>query len=469
MGVMRDHQTEHLHWGKSLLFLSAFALTLATPFQEALNHECDKECFSLIQSTKSFLSLVMAVVFGMTSDIIKAEQVVLFVSVLNLCFNSVALSTKSHYALLALSIFASSSTNQTYVLLRALYSQTWNPRKSDVEKAQVFGQLGSTLSLSCVVGPLVGSFLFMSFEDTLLSTNMILLVCVYLACQLCLSSQGVRRKQSDVSSVKTSEVSHKHTSMSLDSMKQSLVSPEILLLLTLKFCMAFSYGLFLPVWREILLNTFHFSPQDHSIFLVLTALAYTIFQRFMPSIILQASGEHHDYVLVFCVVVLSLGRLVLAFSTSLVVVSLCMLSLVMALVTTNTLLTIASTNLTQKEVIGSVYGLLDFTENFAGILSPLVGAVILKNDVYLSLGGVCVSYLCFSILVLKFFNKFFIRKVVKEQHTIITAMSSVKKKMHKRTKSPTSVIFIREETDELIRLSSDHTRAVKKTEKIKKA
>jgi hypothetical protein len=430
----RDERAEQFLWGRRLLFLSTVALTLTTPFQETLDHKCDNACFSLIQSTKAFLSLFLAVL-NLTSAAIKPEQVLVFASVLNLLVNVTAISKSGSFMIIALSIFSSCSTNQSYLQLRALYSQTWGSNLSDVEKANFFGKLGSTLSLSCIVGPLVGSYVFASYQDTLYTASTLLLVSVYVAYQLLESSKSIRRKLSGGA---------KETKLSLQSLKISLISPQVLLLLALKFCMAFSYGLFLPVWRGILLDTFHFSPQNYSMYLVMTAVAYTFCQRFMSSRVISVAGKNQDYLLVLCVVILSVGRLVIVHTSSLLLVSVVMLALVGALVTANTLLSIACTNLNQQAYIGSVYGLLDFTESLAGILSPLVGAMFIKNDVYLSLTGVCVTYLCFSLLVLSCFRECFSA----EQKVVCSVVRTVKK--HRRMKSPTSVIFFRD--SELVKL-----------------
>ena len=452
---MRDQRVEQ--FGRGFLFLSTLALTLTAPFHSDLSSECDKECFSLIQSTKAFLSLMMAVLFGMTSDIIKPEDMLFCLSIVNLFVNIITISTTGSFMLIALSIFSSSSINQSYVLLRALYSQTWDNDNSlsDVSKAHRFGQLGSTLSLSCIIGPLIGSYIFGSFQDAVYMTSTLLLICIYVAYQLSVSSQAMRKKRT-VDSTTKKTLSVTKIKSSFQSLQTILLSPEVLLLLALKFCMAVSYGLFLPVWRESLLHTFHFSPQNHSVYLGLIAMVYAFCQRFLASRILSMAGQHQDYLLVFCVMILSVGRVVLVQTTSLLVVAVVMIGLVTALMTTNTLVAIACTNLSQKTYIGSVYSLLDFTESLAGLLIPLISAVLLPEGrdkeayTFRSLCGVCVSYLCFSLLVLKFFNHYFIHPTPEvTQEKKMTQKLNEKRggKKHKRTKSPTSVVFFKEDIE----------------------
>lgn len=459
--VMRDLRAEQFLWARGLLFLSTFALTLTIPFQEGQDHECDKECFSMIQSVKAFFSLAMAVAYGMTTDIVHPEQVMVFAAVINLMVNLMAISTSCDFGLIVLSIFTSSSTNQSYVLQRALFSQTWNPELTDVEKAHVFGQLGSILSLSCIVGPLVGACMFIKFADTLYTTSTVLLFCVYLAHQLSVASGEVRSQLLPPPTAKA--VINTPNKFSFKALKQTFLSSEVLLLLILKFCMVFSYGLFLPVWRDILMHTFHFTPQNHSVYLVLTATVYAFCQRFMATRIWKAAGDHHHYLLVLCAFILSVGRVFIVHTSSLVVVSGLMLCLIAALVTTNTLLAVACTNLSQPEYIGSVYSMLDFTESLAGIVSPLVGSILLQNEVYAILTGVCVTYLCFSLLVLKFYKRFFtssqeVKKRVTEMEMILPKKQKISKvavratKKHKRTRSPTSVLFFRDDADNLVKL-----------------
>jgi hypothetical protein len=439
-------QAQLLYWSKVFLMLSTSALTLTTPYQETMNRDCNSDCYSAVQSTKAFVSLFSAAFFAICCEIIRPDQVVMVIAAMNLVANAFSLVNVSSSSVIALSIFSTSSSNISYVQMKANFSRIWlSSNLSDSEKANVFGQLSSTLSMSSILGPLVGSYLISSYKDTLCVACGICVVCIGAAYQM--------SRQSDLIFAMPTTSPLNLQSKTVEEFGQSirnlLCSPQFILLLSLKFFMVFAYGLFLPVWRDILLHRFEFSPQHHTLYLVVTAIANAVCQSLLSGKVIDFSGPNQDYVLVVCGVCLSIGRIVVVSSHSIVVLIVVIVVLMVALVTTNTLLSIACTNLGQSKCVASAYGLLDFIENFASLLSPLLGIYLLKKDVVYPLLGVCLMYLCFCVLVLRFFRKYFNTNSEDERIT-----RSFRRK--KRARSPTSVVALRQSERNRLQVNEKH-------------
>ena len=445
---------EQFHWSKKVLFVSCVALSSTYPFQEVLNNDCDRECFSLIQSTRAFVSLIIAIVSCASSGIINPEHMMMLLSIFNLLLMTSAITNFNGLVLTALSVLSTSSVNQCYVLLRAISAQSWNLKVSDIEKANLFGQLGSILSLSCIIGPLIGSYLTGSYQNTLFMSSTMLIIGVYLSHRLLQSTNSLTVEVDKNGTSTTAKITN-------DTDELSMFSGEVILLLSLKFFMSFSYGLFLPVWRAMLLNTFHFTPQVYSLYLLVLGVVYALCLRFISSRIIRFAGCNQDYLLVLCVFCLSVGRILIVHTSSALCASTIMLILIAALAVVNTLLSVTCSNLTNQSHVGGVYGMLDFVESLAGIISPLVGAKLINNDTHMSLAGVCLSYLCFSILVLRFFNKYFISRELSCSVEVVATKEVTKKtKTHRRIKSPTSVIFFNENS-EMVKLCTTKTKQKK--------
>jgi len=432
---MTVERTELLRRGKLLLFLCIISLTLTTPYQETMNTDCDVDCFSTIQSAKAFVSFGLAAILGLICDVIPPEQLIIIVASINIFVHSMAIGRTDSKMIMVLSIFTASSSNLCYVLVRVFFARSLR-YSDDTEKAHVFGQLGSTQGLSSIVGPLLGSYVLSSFQDTLYVACTLLCVNVCAVQQLC----RVNNIRQDV----TPE--HQLQLQSSKSTRKPLSSPPVLVLLALKFLMAMAYGLFLPLHRTLLLHRLELPPQTYSLYLISTAIAVTLCQHYLSSRVAWLAGSNQDYVLVVCGVLLSLCRVAMVTWThSLLLHASLVVVLAIALVTANTLLSVACSNVIHSKHIGGVLGWLDFTENFAGILSPLAGAELMKSSDSHTLAGVCMVYFCFNALVIRYFREYFsitmhtAEKDRAAEDSQSAPTKPISSRVKKRAKSPTSV------------------------------
>ena len=393
-----------------------------------MNKDCDESCFSIIQSSKSLMSLSMGLLASASHTAILPENLIVVITIVSLSatvYAAIFANAASEYILAVLS---PSCCNLFLTLLRSLFSRSWDRLSMDDQRAEQIGKLTSLFSLGGILGPLIGSQLLSSHQTACMLSSLLLVMAVVASLFLVKCSKDL---QQSISFQKL-EQAKKSRRECKESWHCFRWSADLMLLIFLKFCMGFAYGLFLPAWRQSLRDTFS-SPQIHAYFVILMTISYALSLKCFVGKMMKISRSYEGYVLACCGVVLGGGRLIMIFCESLVIKCVQAIALSVALAIANTMLSVACVKLPNDSAKKSIHGLLDCTESIAGIISAVSSSAMLKLDPQYILFGVCLSYVCFIGSSLAFFSNYFF----KERNCSITK---------RRSKSPTSIISIPNES-----------------------
>ncbi len=155
--------------GSISVFISFFGASLTFPFLQAHRDklECDALCYGSMNSLRSGLSLVGAVLVGRLSDRL-GRKVALWIgcasSLVSYLINWSSLSLSG----LWMSMIPSSLLNQNYSVLKALFAD-YNAEVNGTEsqRAAAMGRIGMSVGLAFMVGPALGATIFKSYSQAI--------------------------------------------------------------------------------------------------------------------------------------------------------------------------------------------------------------------------------------------------------------------------------------------------------------
>lgn len=182
----------------------------------------------------------------------------------------------------------------------------------------------------------------------------------------------------------------------------TFVALNLQLIVMVRLCMALAFHIFAPVWQVSIKKRFDFGPRDHAAFMFLIGLMYSLSQGLVAQPLIKLAGAHPSRMLLVCVLVLGCGRPFALWTSSVAVVYLLNVPMVIALGVMNTAIAAACTKLADKDQLGGFYGVLESTENVAGMVGPTLGGLLSKTHVNATLAAVlaCYSTAFFAILLL---------------------------------------------------------------------
>jgi len=375
----------------SLGFLM-MAATLTMPYMQAKRDElqCDSGCQGSMTSARSFLNLVGAALVGRVSDWPGMRRPCLWLGVaaagVSLVWTHQAQTVSDLWMSLGPSLF-----QQNIHVLKALlsdYHSYYQPTTTTKEaassassststtaRAASAGMLGMSMGLAMMIGPLVGSSVLTSYEQTTYFSMALLLVPALLIFLLPEVEQN-NNKSNDKKMVSKSFWSF----MDVPSAR----TPAALFVLANRLLSAFSYHMFLVVWPGSLRSRFQFGPQDYGLYFSFVGLFLALSQGVMSKWVLQYLGGNtsHGRVqwLVACSVVTALARFWAFYTSSLALVYVLMACFVTAMGVSSTIWAADTAQIAAPHEVGSFFGILAAVESGAGMAGPLVAGALASSS-----------------------------------------------------------------------------------------
>jgi MFS family permease len=169
--------------------------------------------------------------------------------------------------------------------------------------------------------------------------------------------------------------------------------------------MALAFNIFMTVWTVSLKERFQFGPRDHAFFMGWVGLCYALSQGLLAKLFIKMAGEDPTIVLLLCVLGLSVGRVVVMMTSSLVLVYAVMAGVIVALGVMNTAMATACSHLAGADQVGGLFGVLEAMESMAGLVGPTLGGLLFKMGRHVPLISVVVIYAIVFAAVYLYYKK----------------------------------------------------------------
>lgn len=359
-------------FGATSVALLALSTTLTIPHLQSRRDElgCDTMCYGSLTSTRSFLSVLGAVIMGRLSDSAgpTGRKLCLIIGgVATLAGMIIAGNTYSIQGLW-LSMIPGALLQQNFNVMKALLSDL-NQQGAPAERASAAGMLGMAAGLAFMFGPLTGATILKTFEKA----NLVGMIFV-------IASLGIVSMIPNSPPVVASEGKSKNGFTNVFNVKAAR-TPGALLFMAIRTCMALAFHVFQTIWSVSLKTKFDFGPTDYGMFMSFIGLTYALSQGVLAKYLLETLGANKSdkvrvRMLMGCCVTLGLGRYIAFQTESLLFVYILFACIVTALGLVNTILTADTSYLASSDEIGSLFGILASVESGAGMVGPILGGAL---------------------------------------------------------------------------------------------
>lgn len=412
--------------GSLSLFLSFCGASLTFPFLQAQRDklDCDALCYGSMQSVRSALSMIGTVLVGRLSDRY-GRLSALYVGTASSLFSYLVNYSGTSITALWISMVPSALLNQNFSVMKALFADiSTDIGYSESDRASAIGRLGMAAGFSFMLGPLAAATFLSSFNEAALAAMAMTLLSGFLLTFLESPSEASTKKHTPNTCKEDEDTKRKPDSIlaiSLQYVKSNVAgfmhlpalhTPGARLLLLMRCCMALAFHIFMIVWTVSLKERFNFGPQDHAYFMGWIGLCYSISQGFLAKFFIQMSGNDSTFILQFCIIMLSFGRVMAMSTTSLTMVYVIMAGVIVALGVVNTTMSSALARLGGHDQLGGLYGVFEAIENLAGLVGPGLGGILQRLHPRLPIVSVVGVYM----IVLAAVSLFYRKHIVLAQH-----------------------------------------------------
>ena len=224
--------------------------------------------------------------------------------------------------------------------------------------AALVGRLGMVAGLSFMIGPILGSYVFDTFDVAVAASVTccaISAICIFIA-----ESYGVGGKGGDGRKKRLG----KSSIVSLDVIKY----PGVIPLATIRILMSLAFNVFATAWSPSLKARFDFTPSMHGRLMSYVGLVYALSQGFVSKAVIGRYGDRPRLVLSLASAFLGLGRVIAYTTSSLPVVYLTFAFIVTSLGVANTVLSSDATRIAGEDDIGGMLGFLDAVQCVSGMV-----------------------------------------------------------------------------------------------------
>ena len=452
------------------MLIAAFSITM--PHLQARRDElqCDTLCQGSMTSVRSALTLIGSALMGRLSDTKTSASATAtnkkgmfggngrtlclyigtFASLIGLIINASMHSIQGMW----LGMIPSALLQQNFSVYKAMLAdyhediarleqnqqkqQTDSTTKEEIKsskdsKAEVaarassVGQLGMSVGIAFMVGPLCGAMLVKTYQNAVVIASCLTLLSIIWIVKMPISSSSTSSQNvTDIASNKKDDdkednVNYKSSNI-LSSWKQNITklisvksakSKPALFLMFIRLSMALAFHIFSTIWTVSLKRRFNFGPSDHGKFMSFIGLVYALSQGFVAKRILapfSGSGKGRINVILSCCVILGVGRVVAFTITDIRIVYVTFGFIVTALGVVNTVLTADTCLIAPSSEIGAVYGVLEAAQSAAGMVGPFIGGLLARVDpVVAPLSAVVGLYVVVFLFVLVGYEKLILK------------------------------------------------------------
>lgn len=439
-----------MHYGVTLgavsIFTSILGAALTFPFLQSERDRlgCGALCYGSMQSTRSGLTLIGTMVVGRLSDKIGRKQV-LFIGAASSILSYLINFTGDSIDVLWMALIPSALLNHNFSVLKALFADySAESGYTESQRADSMGKLGMAVGVSFMIGPVLGANVMSSYREALVAA--VCLSCLSVVLLSFLPPLKIAAEIGTKANLKKRRDGSAYSSdsllllddPSLQTVKDKdeknfmskvvdlfylpvMQSPGAKLLLFMRFFMALAFNIFNTVWTVSLRTKFDFGPKDHALFMGWIGLCYALSQGFFANYLIKMTDkEDPTRLLMLCTVGLSLGRILVMRTTSIVMVYGIMAIVIVCLGVMNTAMAAGCSRLAGGDQIGGLYGVMESIESLAGLFGPMIGGLLFTVHPQLPL--VCVFGI--YMIVLAGVVTFYRSAVVKHQSTGVKEKST---------------------------------------------
>ena len=348
---------------------------------------CDSMCVGSMTSARSMLALIGSTVIGRCSDsrsfskIGGARKLVLLLGVFASALGVALAMTVNSIQGLWISMIPAALLQQNANVLKALFGEYHDASASPSERAGSVGMIGMSAGLAFMVGPLVGTTIFQSYDQA----SIFGLVCLAIAAGAILLLPTPPHVD-DVDAKNAADKKSKPVSF-IGSIIPDLVpaarSPAGMFLMVSRILMAMAFQIFQTIWTYRLQTRFHFGPQDYGRYFSFIGFAFAISQGVIAKPLLARFGQTlrgRTRLLLLCSFTLGGGRLLAYQTHSILMVYVLYGAIVTALGVVNTIFAADTSRIADPSQLGGLFGILGSVESLAGIVGPIVGGILAKWD-----------------------------------------------------------------------------------------
>ena len=299
-------------------------------------------------------------------------------------------------------------------------------------QASSVGQLGMSLGIAFMLGPLFGAMLVKTYQSAIVISSCLTILSAIWIIKVPIPSNISSSLDTNTMTVSKSENGTKTNGTSwISSLKQKLMnvinvksatSKSAILFIILRMSMALAFHIFNTIWTASLKRRFDFGPKDHGKFMSFIGLVYALSQGFIAKRILAPFGNHHSgrvKVIMCCCVALGVGRVIAFHVEDLRIVYVMFGLIVTSLGVVNTIFTADTSLIAPSSEIGGVYGILEAAQSAAGMVGPFVGGLLTRIDPIVAPLSVVVGlYVFVFILVLGWYEKLILTNIKGEPKVV---------------------------------------------------
>lgn len=412
-----------IHLGVSSICLLMMSFSLTMPYMQSKRDElgCDSVCQGSMTSARSALTLVGAAVIGRLSDLPSHRLIPPFLLglldvrraclLMGIAASGVGLVMTNRARTLNdlwLSLLPTLLQQNMHVM-KALFSDYFshfedrrhtNSTSSTTERASSTGLLGMSTGLAMMIGPIVGSSLLTSYDQTMIFSLLLLVASAILVFLLPSVDKHNERNDRQENRKTLSKGLFSHFDI------PSARSPPALFILANRLLSTLAYNMFLVVWPASLRERFQFGPRDYGLYFSFVGLFLALSQGIFSKMILEYFGGETSKgrirLLVACSLVTCVGRSWAFYTPSLGLVYVLVALFVTAMGVSGTILGADATQIVDRKEAGSFFGILAAVESGAGMAGPLVAST-LASAIHPKAPVGATAFLNLAIAVLTFF------------------------------------------------------------------
>jgi hypothetical protein len=353
---------------------------------------CDTMCVGSMTSARSTLTLLGSTIIGKSSDSKALDErlggtrrAFLVLGVLASALELIIASRANSIFALWVSLIPSSLFQQNFNVLKALFGEYHDPSASAAERAGRVGKLGMAVGLAFMVGPLLGSVLFTTYEQASLFALVCLVGAVIFISMLPRPETSSANESIDEAAGTQRYKGNSDSSLSfwkrfVPDVPAARTPPAIFIMVS-RICMALSFHIFQTIWTVALKDRFQFGPKDYGRYYAFIGFGFAMSQGFIAKLLLKHFGttvEGRSRLLLVCAAILGGGRFFAYQTDNITVVYTLFGFIITALGVINTIFTADTSKICKSDELGGLFGVLGSVESLAGIAGPILGGTLAK-------------------------------------------------------------------------------------------
>lgn len=346
---------------------------------------CDSMCIGSMTSARSTLTLLGATMIGKLSDSRAldnfggARKVCLMIGIVASAMGIVIASQATSIQSLWISMIPSALLHQNFNVLKALFGEYHESSATAADRAGSVGKLGMAAGLAFMVGPLMSSTLFQTYEQA----SIFAVLCLVLsAVFIYLLPAAPKYKKEQIKPVDEPRGKSAFGRL-LPDFVPAARTPAAIFIMVARICMSLAFHVFQTIWTVALRERFNFGPKDYGRYFSFIGFSFALSQGFIAKSLLKkfgATNRGRARLLLICALTLGGGRMLAYKTHNLGVVYALFGGIVTALGVVNTIFTADTSKIADPQELGGLFGVLASVESLAGIAGPILGGALAKID-----------------------------------------------------------------------------------------